>query len=130
MAGRRTVAIGCATAAIAAGALPSGAAATEAARASTLSVSGGAAKAVTVCGRARRAAVVRQGAPATLRVRLRSRRRAVLTIARCGGGRWSRVSQKRLRARRRLTRRLPTLAAGDLRVRLRVRDRIRTAYVR
>lgn len=130
MAGLRTLAIGCAAVAIAAAALPAGADAAQATRAPALRVSGGAIKVAPVCGRPRRGAVVRQGARAMLRMRLSSRRRAVLTIARCSSGRWSRLSQKRLRGPRRLARRLPTEAAGDLRLRLRVRNRIRTVYLR
>ncbi|MDX6412557.1 MAG: hypothetical protein QOE91_2073 [Gaiellaceae bacterium] len=105
---------------------PAGAA--QASRASSLRVTGGQRKLVSVCGRRHHASVVTQGTAVSARVRLR-RRGAVFAVDRCSGGRWTRISRGKLRRGRRLTRALPTDAVGDIRVRLRVRRRTRTAYL-
>jgi hypothetical protein len=116
---------GVALAALALGA-PAGAA--QASRGSSLRVTGGARKLVSICGRRHHAIVVAQETAVSARVRL-GRRAAVLAVDRCSAGRWTRISRGRVRRRRRLTRALPTDAVGDLRVRLRVRRRTRTAYL-
>jgi pimeloyl-ACP methyl ester carboxylesterase len=109
-------------------ALPAPAGAAHTQRAPALKLAGGAVQRLAVCGRARRALIVKQGAAVSARLRPRGRR-AVLSIARCRDGRWSRLSQNRFRHRRRARRALPTAAAGDLRVRLRIGRRLRMAYV-
>src|SRR5881397_219296 len=97
-------------------------------RAPALALSGGPTQVTSVCGRPHRALVVAQGARVAARIRLGRRRRAVLAIARCRDGRWSRLRRSVLRSRR-AGRALPTDAAGDLRVRLQARRRVRFAYV-
>ena len=120
--------IGLTGAALASLALSAPAGAAQASGASSLRVTGGARKLVSVCGRRHHARVVTQGTAVSARVRI-ARRGAVFAVDRCSGGRWTRISRGRLRRGRRLTRALPTDAVGDLRVRLRVRRRTRTAYL-
>src|SRR3954462_3057798 len=107
---------------------PAGAA--QASGASSLRVTGGARKLVSVCGRRRLARVVTQGSAVSARARVRLRRRAaVLAVDRCSGRHWTRIRRGRLPPGRRPIQALPTDAVGDLRVRLRIRRRTRTAYL-
>src|SRR2546421_9147454 len=128
MARQRTATIGLAGAALASFALCPPAGGAQASRASGPRLTGGARKLVSVCGRRHHASVVTQGTAVSARVRL-GRHGAVFAVDRCSGGRWTRISRGKLRLGRRLTRALPTDAVGDLRVRLRVRRRTRTAYL-
>ena len=100
-----------------------------------LSVRGGVARRVSVCGRTRRARVARQGTRLRARVRTRRRLRGrpVLRVERCSGTRWVRVSRRRIgrRGGRAFSRAVATRRPGDLRLRVRVGRRLSNpAYAR